>query len=577
MAAITTAAAGNWSATGTWTGGVVPGNGDTVTLNHAVTCDDNRTVGVSPAAGAGTAAIAANSNLTVAGTATLTCRGDITLNNVQLILSAGAVFEFDASQAGTPSTARYVCQIGTAGGQSSKLQVNGTVGSRCTIRSVNTNGGANGRFTGDFLRAGMADVTYCDFLRIGDASNNAFFVFWNNDTNTFSLVQCILDACGKFGADTDIGGAFTLRLDHVTTRNSVGPYSFWANTVAAKSGGLRSITHCVFDIVALLGLKNLTIFDVEFLDRFEETTASTHDDWHGNLVSTTSQVEGDLADSVTNDYWLKVGNINNPHFLQPLDASMTIDGVIFELTGGTATNGDCILMPTPGAARVYTARRCIVLPNDAGGQSGNFITALGNANVTFSAQHNTYCCSVDTSDGIVVGETFNAQAGMCSLLKDNIAWHATAGGFKITNTNGGPNNDVVTAANADFNSGWNLQAGSKGKGYNTPMTGTPGANDIDGDPQFMDRTRNIKTWDASLGGPGTAAHALAELGKINDAAGYNPAYTIAALWTYVRDGFRPQRAALHNSASDGTDIGAVPVLNTTIYVPIMQQMRRAMI
>jgi hypothetical protein len=39
MAAKTTAASGNWSAAGTWTGGVPPTEGDTCTINHTVTVD----------------------------------------------------------------------------------------------------------------------------------------------------------------------------------------------------------------------------------------------------------------------------------------------------------------------------------------------------------------------------------------------------------------------------------------------------------------------------------------------------------------------------------------------------------
>ncbi|MDE2311526.1 MAG: hypothetical protein KGJ93_00345 [Patescibacteria group bacterium] len=48
--AITSAQNGNWSATSTWTGGVVPGLGDTVTINHTVTQDvPNLIVGVNGA------------------------------------------------------------------------------------------------------------------------------------------------------------------------------------------------------------------------------------------------------------------------------------------------------------------------------------------------------------------------------------------------------------------------------------------------------------------------------------------------------------------------------------------------
>src|SRR5437879_3120032 len=147
MAAITTAAAGNWSATGTWTGGVIPGNGDTITLNHAVTCDTSRTVGISPAVG-GTAAVTANAVLTIAAGARLTCRGDFLRNAAagQLLVAAGGAFRFDASQAGTPSTALYVCRETASGFGGTVLVTQGTVGARCTVDSDNTNGGANGRF-----------------------------------------------------------------------------------------------------------------------------------------------------------------------------------------------------------------------------------------------------------------------------------------------------------------------------------------------------------------------------------------------------------------------------------------------
>ena len=39
MATITTAADGNWSSTSSWSGGSLPGVGDTATINHQITLD----------------------------------------------------------------------------------------------------------------------------------------------------------------------------------------------------------------------------------------------------------------------------------------------------------------------------------------------------------------------------------------------------------------------------------------------------------------------------------------------------------------------------------------------------------
>ena len=55
-------------------------------------------------------------------------------------------------------------------------------------------------------------------------------------------------------------------------------------------------------------------------------------------------------------------------------------------------------------------------------------------------------------------------------------------------------------------------------------------------PQFVDPARNLQTWDASLGGPGTVAGALSKLRVQYDpsAAGYDARYTTAALLAYLR-------------------------------------------
>jgi hypothetical protein len=75
MAAITTAQAGNWSDTATWTGGVVPGDGDTVTINHDVTIDDSAAATIVIGTGSGTA-------LTIASGKTLQYLSTATVNHV---------------------------------------------------------------------------------------------------------------------------------------------------------------------------------------------------------------------------------------------------------------------------------------------------------------------------------------------------------------------------------------------------------------------------------------------------------------------------------------------------------------
>jgi len=85
MAAITSAATGNWSATGTWTGGVVPVEGDTVTIQaaHTVTIDDSAPATIIVGADSATAAVAVAGTLRYLSTATvdhtLQLKGDLSV------------------------------------------------------------------------------------------------------------------------------------------------------------------------------------------------------------------------------------------------------------------------------------------------------------------------------------------------------------------------------------------------------------------------------------------------------------------------------------------------------------------
>jgi len=90
--------------------------------------------------------------------------------------------------------------------------------------------------------------------------------------------------------------------------------------------------------------------------------------------------------------------------------------------------------------------------------------------------------------------------------------------------------------------------------YNSPMTGTtpPGVHDVANVfPNFMDPTRNLFTWDASLHGAGTAASAVARIKA-------NLSLTKTSLIPYIRAGFTlPNGSPYLNAGHDGQNIGAV--------------------
>jgi hypothetical protein len=100
--------------------------------------------------------------------------------------------------------------------------------------------------------------------------------------------------------------------------------------------------------------------------------------------------------------------------------------------------------------------------------------------------------------------------------------------------------NLLSAANADYNWGWNLAAGSEGNGYNAHAqwqgtaifsSGAPDANGGSGDPQFVDSTRDVATYDSAATGLGNSATAWADATaySVGDLVSYNTlSFPIAA-------------------------------------------------
>lgn len=571
MAAITSAANGFASVPATWTGGIPPGDGDTVTINHDVIVDVNATVGHSPQAGDATKAINVSSSgtLTIALGIKLIVRGDLLLNNTTMTMAAGSTYEFDASAATTPSTARYLLQIGGAHDENdAKLIVNGTSGSRCAILS--NSGGANGRvYNGGLINCGNCDISYCDMTRLADSTSSWAMEFWlakrtfPDEHGSFVLDNVIFDACGGlYDNGTNQGQGTTLSITNCRFKNSVTDENLRCGSNNAIDDtspvlvGTRDITDNSFDKnvkcyppTDFTFQRNVHIVTGAEVIEFTNADTAVFDD---NFFAT-DQVNGfRLPGDASDNYYLNTDtSTGNPHFIEVGTwRSQTVDGWVFEYAG-TDDNGDCTLAATPGSAVTVTIQNCLVLKNHGSGSSGTLMSALGNANFTGIVNHNT--CYTG-GQGLAVAETYAGHSGMFTSVQSNI-FHDDVGsrGHKIFDS-GADDSATGIVTTADYNCGFQLATGSDGKGYDS-IGGSPGANDIDEDPQFVDSTRNIKTWDTSLGGAGTVANALAELAKLND-TDHDSNYTVANLIAYVKEGFKVQNANLKDAGHDGATIGA---------------------
>jgi hypothetical protein len=104
MASRVTTQSGLWSAPSTWGGQAPPGDGDTATVNHAVTLDGVVTLGTSVS---GNVALTIRADLTIADGAMLVLHGSVLqgLGTTTTGLGAGLI-RFDATT--TAGSSRYI-------------------------------------------------------------------------------------------------------------------------------------------------------------------------------------------------------------------------------------------------------------------------------------------------------------------------------------------------------------------------------------------------------------------------------------------------------------------------------------
>jgi hypothetical protein len=541
VAIFTSKANGNWGSSGqtTWNEAGVPSSGDNV-LIYAHT--------IHVASPCFTGPLVVSGALIIDTGYSLLAYGDIILNNATLTVSAGAILGFNDNFTGTV----LKLQIGAADGQSSKLLCPGDPNTgRCTVYGSSV-GGTNARITdGGFSGGGQVDATYTDFSKLGSYSLPALEFTANGTASLFRLqTSCTLDSCGTIKSNGFPASDATILLDGVTTSSPLAPFDYDFSLYI--QGTTRTITGCCFAGRGKQSSQNnLAIINTIFGGGFEET----EQDLGAMRTMDTCLILGSgsttFAD-VTHCYVLLAAG-DNPQGLTVIGPSSITD-TSFD-GAGTSNNGDCLISGTQYTGYTYIAKRNLVLPN-AGGNSAAFINTLeatSGDNTTWTVEHNTFFVNSNGAGGVHLDGVYPGHAGFFGSIKSNLAYSTNGVGAIITSANASAVIDGVVTA-ADYNgrtamtTSYELATAKFGS--------TPGTHDVIGSaPGFVDGTRNIRTWDLSLGGPGTVAHAVSELRLRNDTTGlYNGAYTIGALITYVKAGFVPtntQYRAAHDATVGG--------------------------
>jgi hypothetical protein len=605
MAAITSAQSGNWSATSTWTGGVVPGDGDTATLNHDVTVDIDTTIGTSGVAGTIAVTQATGVTVTVAAGKKLYVRGDYqcggaTNGATVFKLEAGAGYYFDGSVSG--AAYRFVLGGRHYANPGVKFLATGASGSRCVVTSLGT---AKGYFsTGSWVESSAFDCAYTDFSDVYDPTDKRLIAegigMHNSGSETgrkFSFTNCKFSNYGQirvasaintniikfqycnFSSYIDNASATDAIFLYGTNTDSGGNHVFKDNAVdgkvqIARGRSYGTVSGCVFQRRVYNSYEDgVATFDSNFSSMLYGTGTG--------LTDITNYDSGRVSSDVTitdNYFHQRDGSAIDVHTIQLGNgASGTINatGNIWENGASnvtTYTDEGALLMIT-SSGWTMNAKNNLVLKDAGTHGSGRLIAALPASGGPY-----TFVMNVDHNTGAYVsgpliktGEGYSGHAGMFGSLKSNLVVGRgnTLRGVLADHANATKPVGILTDAIVDKNNIYSAYTGSNGVGYDEYNAADQvGDTDTYVDPQFVDATRKLKTWDAYLGGPGTDAHAIAELAKLNT-ADHDSRYTVENLVAWVKAGFAPTNTALKDAGHDGVTIGAIEYVNPDTTAPVI--------
>lgn len=535
--AFVTAKVGTWTDPTTWTAGADYPRlaGDTFTVNHNVTISAGTT-----ARGGGTVA----SGKTLTNNGTLSLGSNLTTTGI-LAMGGGGVLDLNG----------YTVQAASG----CAWNFIGSAGSRCTLRSTGTRG--------QFL-SGVFSHTHT--FQYCDLSGLAASVFGRSHTSAVSQIEeyCTFTDMSGWSIDdtsTNINAGFKFNYNHVVSMHAAADtiLVLLANQVLGTAP--REVIGNAMDggsVLARLTLQNtrgVTLGAGQVFKDFQvyPTRSDTFDTAPGCMwYNSTGEdqaffVTGALWANALANHYLYYDGGNHPLGYQTV--AVDAHDCIFEATNSNGA-ADWFLRAANSTATSITNNLFL------GQGTAQTNTATNSGAITIE-RNTVYVAGADQKiASALISEQSGFLSGVTSLQNNLIINSNSALPFSAVWLVDATAGQLDTG---DYNGGYAYPGGPT-----TPpvkyLAGTIpaaiaglGTNDLNADPLFADKTRALATWDTALGGPGTAAHAVSEMLKLND-ADYNSAYSLSALMTWVGAGFAPTGAgatAYNGTGSGGANIG----------------------
>lgn len=451
-AARTTSRAGPWSDSDTWGGSTPPGNGDSATINHAVTVTADTTVGTSGAAGTVDVLVDATGGktgaLTINSGYTLTVRGDTQLADSVLTLGSGtgnATYKFGNGG----SAQRYLIKLGNGASQTNTRVVSDQSTTRKTITKESSagNGGIQ-RYTASSSVYGGVSLYSVDISSLGTStfstSTNAIECIPNGASQEFRLYDCTLTSSGALYTPSSVPANRNLNIQRTRIITPLNSLSSSTNvlllTTAATTGervftdnGMKDSSVVFATSLGGFTIKNNQFGRWDYNSIITDFTAST--EVRNNFISNPALQT--LSLGLPGDTIYDTVYFANPATTQSVaiqgtslassSGNVTFDGLVMQQTLGSEET-DAFIPPSGGTSGpwTYKLRRLITCLNSRGKPSMNGLSSHGNNKTSVDVEH----CTAGTTDNSSPssnaffahnhGATYIGHANFVASYKDNL-------------------------------------------------------------------------------------------------------------------------------------------------------------